>query len=47
MTVNLPGGDLQIYWRETDDHILMTGPIEVEFKGEIDAASFELDRVLS
>ena len=47
VTVHLPGGDLNIHWRESDDHILMTGPTEVEFKGEIDAASFELDRVLS
>lgn len=43
VAVNLPGGVLQIAWREADDHILMTGPIEVEYKGEIDPASFELD----
>ncbi len=40
VAVSLPGGDLQIVWREADDHILMTGPIEVEYKGEIDLAAY-------
>ena len=40
VAVSLPGGDLQIHWRETDDHILMTGPIEVEYQGKIDLGSF-------
>ena len=40
VAVTLPGGDLQIYWREADNHILMTGPIEVEYKGEIDLSSY-------
>lgn len=40
VAVSLPGGDLQIVWREADDHILMTGPIEVEYNGEIDLASY-------
>ena len=31
--VQLPGGVLGIAWRETDDHILMTGPAEFEFSG--------------
>jgi len=31
----LPGGVLAIEWRETDDHILMTGPAEFEFSGII------------
>jgi diaminopimelate epimerase len=39
VTVGLPGGDLFIEWRN-DDHILMTGPVELEFEGHIDAASF-------
>lgn len=30
--VNLPGGILNIFYRE-DDHIIMTGPIEYEFSG--------------
>ena len=38
VTVTLPGGDLAIEWRETDDHVLMTGPIEYERKGRFDAA---------
>ncbi len=31
--VTLPGGDLFIDWRESDDHVLMTGPVELEFEG--------------
>lgn len=38
VAVSLPGGDLQILWREADDHILMTGPIEVEFSGKVELA---------
>lgn len=33
--VHLPGGPLRIQWREADDHILMTGPAEFEFSGDI------------
>lgn len=40
VTVSLPGGDLQINWREADDHIEMTGPIELEYKGAIDLSSY-------
>ena len=29
-TVRLPGGDLTIEWRRSDDHVLMTGPVEYE-----------------
>lgn len=32
-TVTLPGGDLVIEWRESDDHVLMTGPVELEHEG--------------
>ncbi len=35
VTVSLPGGDLQIEWRD-DDHIIMTGPATTAFTGEID-----------
>jgi len=35
VTVNLPGGALDINWRERDDHIIMTGPVEWEHRGEI------------
>jgi diaminopimelate epimerase len=38
VTVTLPGGDLAIEWRETDDHVLMTGPVEYEYAGRFDAA---------
>src|SRR6201998_1889209 len=38
VTVTLPGGDLTIEWREADDHVLMTGPVEFEHKGRFDAA---------
>ncbi|QIB34828.1 diaminopimelate epimerase [Ancylobacter pratisalsi] len=36
--VTLPGGDLMIDWRASDDHILMTGPAEHEFDGRLTAA---------
>jgi diaminopimelate epimerase len=38
--VSLQGGDLTIEWRESDDHVLMTGPVEYEHKGRFDAALF-------
>jgi diaminopimelate epimerase len=41
VTVTLPGGDLSIEWREKDDHVLMTGPVEYEHEGRFDAALFE------
>jgi diaminopimelate epimerase len=34
-TVSLPGGDLEIEWREADGHVLMTGPVATAFTGEI------------
>jgi diaminopimelate epimerase len=34
--VTLPGGDLDIEWRE-DDRIFMTGPVEVEHDGVLEA----------
>ncbi|MFZ0722099.1 MAG: diaminopimelate epimerase, partial [Xanthobacteraceae bacterium] len=40
VTVTLPGGDLGIEWREADDHVLMTGPVEYEHNGRFDAAFF-------
>ncbi len=39
--VTLPGGDLVIEWRESDDHVLMTGPAEFESEGRFDPALFE------
>lgn len=34
--IELDGGVLRIEWRESDGHILMTGPAKLAFKGEID-----------
>jgi diaminopimelate epimerase len=33
--VELPGGPLEINWREEDNKIIMTGPAELVFSGEI------------
>jgi diaminopimelate epimerase len=40
-TVRLPGGDLIIEWRGSDDHVLMTGPVEYEGAFILDDALFE------
>ena len=32
-TLVLDGGELTIEWRESDGHVLMTGPVAVEFSG--------------
>ena len=45
VTVTLPGGDLLIEWREQDNHVLMTGPVEYEFEGRFDPALFEAGAV--
>lgn len=34
-TVELLGGPLQVEWRESDDHVLLTGPTAVEFAGTL------------
>jgi diaminopimelate epimerase len=39
-TVTLPGGDLIIEWRTSDDHVLMTGPVEFEHEGTFPPALF-------
>jgi diaminopimelate epimerase len=33
--VSLPGGDLTVEWRESDSHVLMQGPVELEFRGQL------------
>jgi diaminopimelate epimerase len=38
-TVTLPGGDLLIEWC-ADDHVLMTGPVELEWEGTFSPALF-------
>ena len=40
VTVTLPGGDLRIAWRESDDHVLMTGPVAYEYEGKFAPALF-------
>jgi diaminopimelate epimerase len=39
--VTLPGGDLMIAWRASDDHVLMTGPVELEHRGTLGTSLFE------
>ena len=39
-TVSLPGGDLHIEWRESDAHVLMTGPVALEWEGRFEPALF-------
>jgi diaminopimelate epimerase len=39
-TVSLPGGDLVIEWRESDDRVLMTGPVELEWEGTFPPSLF-------
>jgi diaminopimelate epimerase len=34
--VTLPGGDLTIQWRQADNRVLMTGPVELESEASID-----------
>lgn len=41
VTVSLPGGDLVIEWRETDGHVLMTGPYALDFEGTLPAELLE------
>ena len=38
--ITLPGGDLMIEWR-ADNHVLMTGAVELEREGRFDPALFE------
>lgn len=38
--MSLPGGVLNIEWRERDDHVLMTGAVEFEREGRFDPALF-------
>jgi len=38
--MTLPGGQLTIEWRESDNHVLMTGGAEFEFEGRFDPALF-------
>jgi diaminopimelate epimerase len=33
--LELDGGELVIEWRESDNHVIMTGPLEIEFTGNL------------
>lgn len=35
VTVEVDGGLLQIQWRETDNHVIMCGPVELESRGTL------------
>jgi len=39
--VSLPGGDLHVFWRESDAHVVMTGPVAFEFETTLDPTLFE------
>jgi diaminopimelate epimerase len=39
--VSLPGGNLEIEWRESDGHVTMTGPVEYEFEVLLDPVIFK------
>lgn len=39
--ITLDGGPLDIEWRESDNHVLMTGPAELSFSGVLPARYFE------
>ena len=41
--VTLPGGPLTIEWRETDDHVLMSGPYALDYGGTIPPELLEVD----
>lgn len=43
VTVTLPGGDLDVSWRE-DNFVIMSGPAEYEFSGYIDPTSGDWSR---
>lgn len=40
--VGLPGGDLLIEWRESDGHILMTGPYALDYEGVLPVALLQV-----
>ena len=37
-TITVPGGDLVVEWR-ADEHVILTGPAEYEFSGELNPAT--------
>jgi diaminopimelate epimerase len=47
VAVEMDGGELLIEWRETDNHVLMTGPVEFEFAGTLDDHTQAVETALS
>ncbi len=41
VTVHLPGGQLAIHWRESDGHIIMSGPWQLDYESTIDVSTLE------
>jgi diaminopimelate epimerase len=39
--VVLDGGSLFIEWRESDGHVIMTGPAAMPFRGQVDLTQFQ------
>lgn len=39
-SVVMDGGALEIEWRQSDGHVLMTGPVAISFRGQIDESIF-------
>ncbi len=35
VTIEADGGILHVHWRESDDHVIMTGPVELESEGVV------------
>lgn len=42
-TVKLEGGELQISWQESDNHVRISGPAELSFQGQIDLKTLKLE----
>src|SRR5256714_843113 len=40
VTIAPPGGEISIEWRESDDHVLVTGTATFEYEGRFDPALF-------
>jgi diaminopimelate epimerase len=38
--ITMPGGDLEMEWREADGHVLMTGPVATAFTGALDLDAY-------
>lgn len=44
VTIHLPGGPLEIEWRASDNHVMMTGATEIEYEGLLDLETLEFQR---